>query len=76
MSFQNKNLSVLSYTNGFTLWHYTTQDVLDDVLSETYFAPVKALLNTGDIMLINCAAGATFKRIREIKGGVQFESLL
>ena len=22
MAFQNKNLSVIAYANGFTLWHY------------------------------------------------------
>ena len=26
MAFQTKDLSVLAYANGFTLWHYTTAD--------------------------------------------------
>ena len=26
MSMNSKNLSVLAYANGFTLWHYKTED--------------------------------------------------
>ena len=26
MAYLSKNLSVLAYANGFTLWHYTTAD--------------------------------------------------
>jgi hypothetical protein len=26
MAYVSKNLSVLAYTNGFSLWHYTTPD--------------------------------------------------
>ncbi len=29
MAFQTKDLSVLAYANGFTLWHYTTDDPAD-----------------------------------------------
>ena len=27
MSMNSKNLSVLAYSNGFTLWHYKTEDL-------------------------------------------------
>lgn len=70
MVFQNKNLSVLAYANNFTLWHYSTQDTLDDIMSETYFMPVKTLMNTGDVIIINCADGAAYRYVKEIKDGI------
>lgn len=56
MAFQNKNLSVLTYANGFTLWHYTTPDSLDEIKSSGYFNIVGTLMNTGDIIIINAMA--------------------
>ena len=53
MPFLFRDLSVLSYANGFTLWHYTTKDGLHDVLKPDYFAPSKAMLRRGDHMHIN-----------------------
>ena len=50
--FLNKNLSVLSYANGFTMWHYVSDDKIDDILSHTYFDKVKGLIHTGDIIII------------------------
>lgn len=34
MAFKSHELSVLAYANGFTLWHYRTEDSLEDLLSE------------------------------------------
>jgi len=56
MSFANKNLSVIAYANGWTLWHYKTSDNAE---APGYFDPIKNLANTGDIMIItgtDCAA--------------------
>ena len=30
MAYDTKNLNVLSYANGFTLWHYSTTDATVD----------------------------------------------
>ena len=38
MAFESKNLSVLAYANGFTLWHYTSTDTAALIDSEDYFA--------------------------------------
>ena len=40
MSCDLNNLSVLAYANGFTLWHYTTEDVDTDVDDADYFLDV------------------------------------
>ena len=52
MAFKHKNLSVLAYANGFTIWHYATEDSLQDVLSG-YFDPVADLMNKNDMIILN-----------------------
>ncbi len=55
MAFQTKDLSVLAYANGFTLWHYTTADpaVALTKAGPGYFDPANAMLRAGDIILAN-----------------------
>ena len=61
MSYQSKNLSVLAYANGFTLWHYTTADAASTVDSEGYFNAAADMLRVGDIILANVATGGTMQ---------------
>lgn len=68
MAFMNRNLSVIAYANGFTLWHYKTNDAIAEVQDPTYFARVAALMNAGDIIIINCDDGAYFRQIKTIAG--------
>lgn len=51
MKYDPKNLSVLSYANGFTLWHYTTSDYV--VTNFAYFDPASDMLRVGDMILVN-----------------------
>ena len=56
MAFQNKNLSVIAYANGFTLWHYcSASETLSTISSNGYFNGVKTLMNIGDIVIINAS---------------------
>lgn len=56
MAFKNKNLSVIAYANGFTLWHYVSSaDEMETIEASNYFAAVKTLMNTGDIVIINAS---------------------
>ena len=42
MAFQNKNLSVIAYANGFTLWHYSSSsETMSTVAANGYFNSVK-----------------------------------
>lgn len=52
MAFKNKDLSVLVYANGFTIWHYKTDDQLHEVLSG-YFNPVSDMMNKNDMIILN-----------------------
>ena len=51
MAFAARELSVLAYANGFTLWHYRTEG--DDLLSSGYFDSAQELLRTGDQIISN-----------------------
>lgn len=53
MAYASKDLSVLAYANGFTLWHYTTTDPHTDVDTTGYFAPAADMLRMGDMILAN-----------------------
>jgi hypothetical protein len=60
MAFLARELSVLAYANGFTLWHYRTS--ADDLLTPGYFDSAQELLREGDQIIAN-AAGHTGPRI-------------
>jgi hypothetical protein len=51
MSFAARELSVLAYANGFTLWHYRTG--ADDLLGAGYFDSAQELLREGDQIIAN-----------------------
>lgn len=53
MAFQQKNLSVIAYANGFTMWHYKTADQLEELLNG-YFDSVSSLMNKNDMLVLNC----------------------
>lgn len=60
MSFQTKDLSVIAYANGFTLWHYTTVDETADVDTAGYFDEAADMLRIGDMILANTDTEGTF----------------
>jgi len=63
MAFQNKNLSVIAYANGFTLWHYAADDTLASISATGYFNSVKTLMNIGDIVIVNGSDNTAIKKI-------------
>ncbi len=59
MAFAVRNLSVLAYANGFTLWHYKSgKDRLETISSGNHFADAADMLTVGDMMMITAADGA------------------
>lgn len=55
--FKHNELSVLAYANGFTLWHYRTEDDLVLVKLSQYFSPAADMLRTGDAIICNAGNG-------------------
>jgi hypothetical protein len=59
MAYNPRNLSVLAYANGFTLWHYTTTDDAATADTAGYFNAAADMLRVGDMILANVdTAGA------------------
>ena len=59
MSFSPKELSVLAYANGFTLWHYRTADTASAVDTQGYFNMAGEVFRTGDMILANTGLGGS-----------------
>ncbi|MBK8909012.1 MAG: hypothetical protein R3D28_01045 [Geminicoccaceae bacterium] len=53
MAYSSSNLSAISYANGFTLWHYRTDDLIADVDNVGYFNDASKMLRTGDFVFVN-----------------------
>lgn len=74
MAFSPRNLSVLAYANGFTLWHYTTQDLAADADTSGYFNAATDMLRVGDMILANTdtdgTPGAGIYLVNSNSGGV------
>ncbi|MDD2876297.1 MAG: hypothetical protein PHT60_03610 [Acidiphilium sp.] len=59
MSFSLRNLSVLAYANGFTLWHYRVGDeALTSLDGEEFFSEAGDLIAPGDIVMASGSQGA------------------
>ncbi|MEE1110667.1 MAG: hypothetical protein UIH99_00460 [Alphaproteobacteria bacterium] len=63
MAFQNKNLSVIAYANGFTLWHYSASETMSTITANGYFNNVRTLMNIGDVIIINASDNTSIKKI-------------
>jgi hypothetical protein len=61
MAYQPKNLSVLAYANGFTLWHYATPDAANAVDTAGYFDAAADMIRVGDVILANTETGGAAK---------------
>ncbi len=53
MSFKSQDLSVIAYSNGFTMWHYSTNDIASDIDNASYFNQAAGMLRIGDVIFIN-----------------------
>jgi hypothetical protein len=68
MAFAIRNLSVLAYANGFTLWHYKAgKDRLVQVETAGFFADAADMLAEGDMLMVSAPDGG---RILTIAGDV------
>ena len=51
--FAIRNLSVLAYANGFTLWHYKSpEDSMSTITASGYFNDAADMISAGDMLLI------------------------
>ena len=58
MSFAIRNLSVLSYAQGFTLWHYKAGAArLTEVATDGFFDHAADMIAAGDMLMVSAADG-------------------
>jgi hypothetical protein len=70
MAFVIRNLSVLAYANGFTLWHYKAgRDPLAQVQAVDFFADAADMLSEGDMLMISTAEGGRILSVSAGAGG-------
>lgn len=71
MSFETRNLSVLAYANGFTLWHYkASADTQAEVAEHGFFDAGASLLADGDMMLVSASDGGRVLSVGSDTGGI------
>jgi len=69
LSFEQKNLNLLAYTNGFSMHHYRTEDSSDELDWSLYFTEAGDRLKNGDMIICSCKdRGETFE-IRKVDLG-------
>ena len=59
MSLKVSDLSVLAYSNNFTLWHYTTVDDTAAIDTAGYFNTAVDMLRINDLLIINTDTDGT-----------------
>ena len=74
--FLNRNMSVIAFANGFTLWQYkSNSDSLEQVERAGYFDKIKTLMAIGDIVIINARDGAAIRAVTELSPSVKIGPL-
>lgn len=59
MAYNPKALGALSYADGFTLWHYRTEDLIADVDNAGYFNEAANMVRVGDFVFLHTGVGST-----------------
>jgi hypothetical protein len=71
MAFAIRNLSVLAYANGFTLWHYKAgRDRLEITAEDDFFADASDMLTVGDMVMVSALDGARILAVALAERGV------
>jgi hypothetical protein len=72
MAFAVRNLSVLAYANGFTLWHYKAgSDDQRSVGSPSFFSQAGDMLSAGDMVVISASDGGRLVCMLPDRDGVR-----
>jgi hypothetical protein len=70
MAFGTRNLSVLAYANGFTLWHYVSPDKMAAIREPGYFNEAE-YLRKGDMVLVNSGDVSGTLVVSQVEGRIE-----
>jgi hypothetical protein len=77
MAFALRNLSVLAYANGFTLWHYKAEPAdQPNMGTPDFFADAGDMLSGGDMMMVTSREGAKMLCVLADSAGVRTAPLM
>jgi hypothetical protein len=77
MAFSLRNLSVLAYANGFTLWHYKAEPAdHPDMGTPSFFADAGDMLAGGDMMMVSSREGARMLCVLADASGISTAPLM
>lgn len=62
MAFQTKQLSVIAYANGWTMWHYNAGEPMANIDGKNFFGSVWTLCAVGDLICIVDDTGCLHQR--------------
>ncbi len=72
MAFAIRNLSVLAYAQGFTLWHYkAAADNAQATSSPGFFDAASDMLTVGDMLMVSTPAGGRILCVVATQGHVE-----
>ncbi len=76
MDFTIRNLSVLAYAQGFTLWHYKAPgSSLAALVQPGFFDTASDMLAAGDMVMMSASDGGRVAFVAGAKHGVQIAAL-
>ena len=75
MAFTNKNLSVIAYANGFTMWHYVGSELLATISAAGYFNSISNLMNSGDVIIVNGSDTTGLRKITSTSPSVTIAAI-
>lgn len=76
MEFTVRNLSVLAYAQGFTLWHYKAPQVaLSSLVAPGFFDHAADLLAPGDMMMMSAGDGGRVAFVAQASDKVMLAAL-
>ncbi len=76
MAFCARNLSVLAYANGFTLWHYKAySEDQKSVANSGFFDAANDMLSVGDMIMVSAPEGGRLMCLVPDRTGVRAAQL-
>jgi hypothetical protein len=70
MAFAIRNLSVLRYAQGFTLWHYKASALIGQAGEHGFFDNAADMLAPGDMIMVSASDGGRILFVAATAGGV------
>lgn len=67
-SFPIRHLSVLSYAQGFTLWHYKADNAITFTTHPEWHGSILSMMAEGDRLMISAPNGAADFAVRKQEG--------